>query len=131
MAAFPFFKKKEEPKPKKKAPSVEKTEVKKPAPKKITRKGAYIGSLTSPHVTEKATVLAGKNQYVFRVQPNSTKLTVKQAVEMQYGVDVDKVRMITVPSKKKRLGKIMGVKKGYRKAIVKVREGQSIQILPR
>ena len=131
MSAFPFFKKKEEKKPEKKAPSVEKTEVTKPAPKKVTRKGAYIHALAVPHVTEKATVLAEKNQYVFKVQPNSTKLTVKQAVETQYGVSVDKVRMITVPSKKKRLGKIMGIKKGYRKAIVKVREGQSIQILPR
>ena len=134
MSAFPFFKKKEEPK--KQAPSVKKPEVETKAestiaPKKITRRGAYIHALAVPHVTEKATVLAEKNQYVFKVQPNSTKLTVKQAVEMQYGVSVDKVRMITVPSKKKRLGKIMGVKKGYRKAIVKVKEGQSIQILTR
>jgi len=136
---FPFFKKKEV-KPKK-APVVKKpkatvkeavkTPVKKAAVKKVIRKGDYIGALKSPHVTEKATVLAGKNQYIFQVQANSTKGTVKQAVQAQYGVNVDKVRMVTVPSKKKRLGKILGIKKGYRKAIVKVREGQSIQILPR
>ncbi len=136
MSAFPFFKKKEEKKPKKapvvkEAPKAEvKAPVKKAAPKRV-RKGAFIGALTSPHVTEKATVLAGKNQYVFKIQPNATKLTVKQAVEGQYGVSVDKVRMITIPSKKKRLGRIMGIKKGYRKAIVKVKEGQSIEILPR
>ena len=139
MSAFPFFKKKEEklkkasiPKNTETAQEVEgEAVVKKAAPKKVVRKGEYIDALTSPHVTEKATVLAGKNQYVFKVRPTATKLTVKQAVEGKYGVDVEKVRMITVPSKKKRLGKIMGIKKGYRKAIVKVKEGQSIQILPR
>ena len=141
MSAFPFFKKKEE-KPKKaaapkKAPVVKKPEaevktpVKKTAPKKAVRKGAYIESLTSPHVTEKATVLAGRNQYVFQIQPTATKGTIKQAVENQYGVKVEKVNVITVPSKKKRLGRIMGIKKGYRKAIVKVAKGQSIEILPR
>ena len=143
MAALPFFKKKEEKvtkpvtvkKPEatlktEEKPVAEKVAPKKAAPKK-TRKGDFIGALTSPHVTEKATMLAQKNQYVFKVEATATKGTVKQAVESQYGVSVDAVRMITVPSKKKRIGKIMGIKKGYRKAIVKVREGQSLEILPR
>ena len=129
--AFPFFKKKEEVKPAPVAEKVEEKPAATPAPKRVVKKGAYISALASPHVTEKATVLAGRNEYIFKVIPNTTKLQVKRAVEQQYGVEVKGVNMITVPSKKKRLGKIKGIKKGYRKAIVKVAKGQTIEILPR
>ncbi|MBU1015066.1 50S ribosomal protein L23 [Patescibacteria group bacterium] len=83
-----------------------------------------------PHVTEKAVALAGKNQYVFRVAPHSTKHAVKQAVEEVYGVEVRGVHVISVPSKRMRRGRIQGKKPGYRKAIVRVKEGQKIDILP-
>ncbi|MEK7542426.1 MAG: 50S ribosomal protein L23 [Patescibacteria group bacterium] len=87
--------------------------------------------LTRPHITEKATELASaKNQYVFQVQTRTTKKEVKKDVEKMYGVTVERVRIINVHPKEVRLGRTKGVKKGYKKAIVKVREGQKIEILP-
>ena len=87
--------------------------------------------LARPHVTEKATALTEKNQYVFVTAPNATKIGVKNAVQQFYNVDVEQVRIIHVPSKRMRLGRIEGIKKGYKKAMVKLKEGQSIEILPR
>lgn len=88
-------------------------------------------NLRRPHVTEKATMLAERKQYTFVVVPHATKHGVKNSVQDFYGVEVTGVRMIHVPAKKIRVGKIKGIKKGYKKAIVKLKEGQSIEILPR
>lgn len=90
------------------------------------------GVLVRPNVTEKATILTEDNRYVFRVFSNATKGQVKDSVEEVYGVDVEGVRIINIPPKKVRLGRRReGVKKGYKKAIVEIREGQKIEILPR
>jgi large subunit ribosomal protein L23 len=86
--------------------------------------------LVRAHITEKATDLAGKNQYVFVVKPGASKLEVWKSVERAYGVTVEGVRVITVHAKQMRLGRIKGVKSGYKKAIVKVKDGQKIEILP-
>ena len=87
--------------------------------------------LKSVHISEKATDLVAKNQYTFNVWPRTNKIEIKKAVEDLYGVDVLDVKIIKVPQKKKRLGKITGWKKGYKKAIVKVKKGQKIEVLPR
>ncbi|MDI6591664.1 MAG: 50S ribosomal protein L23 [Patescibacteria group bacterium] len=87
--------------------------------------------LKAPQITEKATALAGKNQYVFKVWPRANKTEIKKAIENLYGVDVVSVKIIKVPSKRRRLGRISGWRKGYKKAIVKIREGQKIEVLPR
>jgi len=87
--------------------------------------------LISPHITEKATNLSEKNQYVFKVFPKATKNQIKEAIKEVYGVDVLKVRIINVKRKRKRVRGIEGWKKGYKKAIVKIKEGQKIEILPR
>lgn len=87
--------------------------------------------LKSPHVSEKATELVGKNQYVFNVYERTNKLEIKRAIEEVYGTDVLSVKIIKVPQKKRRLGKISGFRKGYKKAIVKIKEGQKIEIMPR
>lgn len=87
--------------------------------------------LKSPHVTEKATELAKKNQYVFKVDPRASKIEIKRAIEDLYKVDVINVRIIKVPRKRRRLGRISGWRKGYKKAIVKIKKGQRIEILPR
>ena len=90
------------------------------------------GVLVRPNVTEKATILTEENKYVFRVFSNVTKGQVKDSVEEVYGVDVEGVRIINIPAKKVRLGKRReGIKKGYKKAVVKIKEGQKIEILPR
>jgi large subunit ribosomal protein L23 len=87
--------------------------------------------LESPHITEKATSLVSKNQYVFKVWPNSNKTEIKKAIENIYGVDVVDVKIINIPKKKRRLGRTAGFRKGYKKAIVKIKEGQKIEVLPR
>ncbi len=93
--------------------------------------GIAFGILKHPHVTEKATDLAEEGKYVFLVQKSANKPQVKKAVENTYGINVVKVRIINVPPKKRRMGKQEGWRKGYKKAIVEVKKGQKIEILPR
>ena len=87
--------------------------------------------LRSTHVTEKASALAGKNDYVFKVFNRTNKKEVREAVENVFGVDVIDVKIINVPGKKRRLGKITGKRPGYKKAVIKIKTGQKIEILPR
>jgi len=110
-------------------------EVKPPAapavskPKKIS--GQAYGVIKRPHVTEKATDLTSQNQYIFEVFEDSNKNQVKKAVEDVYGVDVVSVNIVNIPRKRKRLGRIEGWSGGCKKAIVKIKEGQKIEVLPR
>lgn len=101
---------------------------KKPKEKKI---GQAHRILKAPHITEKATDLSKKNQYIFKVFPRASKVEIKRAIEDIYGVDVISVKIINIPSKKRRLGRISGWKPGYKKAIIGIKEGQKIEVLPR
>lgn len=87
--------------------------------------------LKVPHVTEKATELIEENKYVFKVWPRANKVAVKEVIENIYGVDVIGVKIINIPKKQRRLGRQKGWRKGYKKAIVKIKKGQKIEILPR
>ncbi len=87
--------------------------------------------LKAPQVTEKATDLVKKNQYVFKVWSRTNKPEIKKAVEDIYGVSVVAVNIIKIPRKKRRLGKKSGFRKSYKKAVVKIKEGQKIEVLPR
>ena len=112
----------------------EKKETKKttlPKKEKKRAKSEAFRILKSPHVTERATDLVAKNRYVFNVWKRTNKNEIKKAVEDIYGVDVLNVRIINVPAKKRKLGRIEGERAGYKKAIVRVKEGQKIEILPR
>ncbi len=115
--------KKEEPK---RVPAAEKPRTKKR--KKFIQ--AY-KVLRNPHVTEKATDLTKENKYTFKVWPKTNKIEVKKTIEGLYDVDVVSVRIINVPPKRRRLGRTLGWRKGYKKAIVTVKEGQKIEVLPR
>lgn len=98
------------------------------------RKGNMIVApsiLIGPHITEKASKLEDQNDYVFKVQGNATKPEIKKAVKEVYNVDVLKVRIINVAKKSKRLGRTKGFKAGYKKAIVRIKKGQSIELMPR
>ena len=107
----------------------------KPFPEPKARKGVKAGEawrvLKTPHVTEKAAALSEKNQYVFKVWPRANKTEIGKAIKDIYGVDVLSVRIIKVPRKQRRLGKVQGWRKGYKKAIIKIKEGQKIEVLPR
>src|SRR4030042_2770297 len=132
--ALSFFKKqkKEEKKAEKleKKPVIEKsekTEISKP------KKGKKIGTayriLKSLHVTEKATDLSKNDQYVFQVFPGANKSEIKKVVEEVFNVEVIRVNIAKTPGKKRRLGRTFGWKQGCKKAIVKVKKGQKIDIL--
>ena len=81
-----------------------------------------------PVVSEKSYVLASTNKYTFRVHPNAHKTQIRQAVEDLFGVGVVDVRTMSVKSKPKRRGWTTGRTREWKKAIVEVREGDSIPI---
>ena len=66
--------------------------------------------------------------YTFEVTKDATKGSVKNAVEKIYGVTVKKVRMVHIPPKARRLGRYEGQRKQIRKALVRVKEGQKIDV---
>lgn len=86
--------------------------------------------LVQPHVTEKAGRLAGLNQYVFRVAEKATKPEIRQAIYEFYGIRPLRVRTSRVPGKRRRLGRTEGWVAGYKKAIVTLPEGKTIEVLP-
>ena len=146
MALFDFLKRKKqvekaregqkkEKKPVKKTEKVldksKATEPKKEKqPQKVVKRGKFDYQIVKqPHISEKATDLSEKNQYTFKVLPEYNKEQIKNTVEGIYGVDVVWINLIKIPAKKRRLGKTQGFRKGYRKAIVKIKEGQKIEIL--
>ena len=135
-------KKKKSEKPKKAVKAVKKVKEVKPTegvkeaerpvrPVKAAKGDIAWRVLRRPHVTEKATMLAERNQYTFDIWPKAHKTEVKKAVEDAYGVNVDSVRIIQARQKIRRRGRIEGLKRGSKKAIVKLREGQKIEVLPR
>jgi large subunit ribosomal protein L23 len=87
--------------------------------------------LVEPHVTEKATYLAQKNEYAFIVSKDANKIEIKKAIEDIYEVKVEEVRIINIPGKTKRVGRKQGFKSGYKKAIIKIKKGQEIEVLPK
>jgi len=83
-----------------------------------------------PIVTEKATLLLEQNKYVFDVLPKATKPEIKAAIESLFEVKVTKVNTINPPRKKRRVGRFIGYKTRYKRAIVTLAEGDSITLFP-
>lgn len=80
-----------------------------------------------PIVTEKSTIMREDlNQYVFRVIPRATKREIASAVEELFEVSVTDVRTIRMQGKKKRLGRNLGRRPSWKKAIVTLAEGDSV-----
>ena len=83
--------------------------------------------LLAPVVSEKSTRVADKNrQYVFRVAGEATKPEIKAAVELLFKTKVDSVTVSVVKGKKKRFGRFMGRRNDWKKAYVRLAEGQEI-----
>jgi large subunit ribosomal protein L23 len=86
--------------------------------------------LLSPRVTEKTTqVSEDSNQYVFHVVRDANKSEVKGAVEMLFDVNVEAVRIVNVKGKNKSFRMRPGKRSDWKKAYVRVQEGQVIDIL--
>jgi len=86
--------------------------------------------LKNPIVTEKTTDLGKSGKYVFLVDKNATATEAKKIVENIYNVKVVNTNVINVKSKKRRLGVSVGVKPGYKKIIMTLKEGQKLDTMP-
>jgi len=84
--------------------------------------------LIAPVVSEKSYGLIEQRKYAFRVHPDAHKTQIRQAVEELFQVRVQAVNVIKVQPKPKRRGLIRGQRPGWKKAIVQLREGDSIEI---
>ena len=81
----------------------------------------------APVVSEKSTFVADQNrQYVFRVADDATKPEIKAAVELMFKIKVDSVTVLNVRGKARRFGKVIGRRRNWKKAYVRVAEGQEI-----
>jgi large subunit ribosomal protein L23 len=81
-----------------------------------------------PLVTEKTTLMREGNQYIFEVDTRANKIEIEKAVEKLFKVKVLDVRTLNVLGKKKRYGRQQGKKSDWKKAIVTVAPGSSIEI---
>jgi large subunit ribosomal protein L23 len=81
-----------------------------------------------PVVSEKSYVLSAANRYTFRVHADAHKTQIRQAVQELFDVRVVEVRTLSVKSKPKRRGTVSGRTRTWKKAIVQLREGDSIPI---
>jgi large subunit ribosomal protein L23 len=84
--------------------------------------------LLAPVVSEKSYSLIGDRKYTFKVHKNAHKTQVRQAVEELFAVHVENVNILKVQPKPKRRGASKGIRPGWKKAIVQVREGETIEI---
>ncbi len=83
-----------------------------------------------PIVTEKATLLMEQNKYVFEVVPKATKPQIKAAIESLFDVKVLSVNTLNQARKKRRVGRFVGYKSNYKRAIVTLEKGDSITLFP-
>ena len=86
--------------------------------------------ILKPIVTEKATRQMEENKYVFDVLPKATKPEIKAAIESLFDVSVTSVNTLKLPRKKRRVGRYIGYKAQYKRAIVTLKEGDKITLFP-
>lgn len=88
----------------------------------------YHSIIRYPSITEKNTLMReAENKYVFEVLKTATKPEIKTAVEKLFNVSVESVNTMIVKGKLKRMGKFSGYKSDWKKAIVKIQQGQKIE----
>ena len=88
----------------------------------------HYDSIVSPIITEKSTILSENNQVVFEVAINATKPEIKDAVEQLFSVTVTAVNTLKLKGKTKRFRGIPGRRKDVKKAIVTLKDGDTIDI---
>jgi len=84
--------------------------------------------LLAPVLSEKSYSLIDERKYAFKIHPDAHRLQVRQAVEQLFDVHVERVNILKVQAKPKRRGLIKGTRAGWKKAIVQVRQGETIPI---
>lgn len=83
-----------------------------------------------PLVTEKATLLLADNKYTFEVSQKASKPEIKAAIEMLFDVKVTGVNTSNPPRKTRRMGRFMGYKPQYKRAVVTLAPGDTITLFP-
>jgi large subunit ribosomal protein L23 len=83
-----------------------------------------------PILTDKSTKMLEDHQYCFSVVKNAKKNQIKEAIEYIFGVKVIKVNTLTPPLKKRKIGGFIGKKPQYKKAIVKLKPEDKIDLFP-
>ena len=84
--------------------------------------------IIAPVVTEKTAALAENNVYTFKVSKDANKTQIKQAIEEAFNVKVSEVRTLNTKSKKRRVGRYTGNTKTYKKAIITLMDGYTIEV---
>ena len=86
--------------------------------------------LIEPHVSEKTTLLnQNSGQIAFKVRSDSNKKQIKRAVEEMFNVKVSSVKTVSVKGKKKRMGMRSGKTNDWKKAYIKLEEGQNLDFM--
>ena len=88
----------------------------------------YSDIIIAPVITEKSMTERSQNVYTFKVVKEATKTDIKAAVEAAFKVEVEKVNTLNTKSKRRRVGKYPGRTKTYKKAIVTLKDGSSIDL---
>jgi large subunit ribosomal protein L23 len=88
--------------------------------------GDLLNLLKYPSLTEKSINLYGDRQYTFVVDRSLTKIQIKYIIEKIFNVNIIQVNTSNLPVKTKRVGKFVGKKASYKKAYVKLKEGETI-----
>jgi len=97
-------------------------------PQKATPEARHYDVVLAPHITEKSTLLSETNSVVFKVAPKATKPEIKAAIEALFGVTVLNVNTIVSKGKTKRWKGKPYQRSDMKKAIVRLAEGQSIDV---
>ena len=88
----------------------------------------YLDTIISPNITEKATSLSEFNKVVFKVHKSASKNSIKKNIEKIFKVNVVKINTINLKGKSKMVKNRKVYKSGYKKAIVTLKKGQSIDL---
>ena len=92
------------------------------------KKFHYLDTIISPNVTEKSTSLSEFNKIVFKVNKGANKNTIKRSIEKIFKVNVIKVNTINIKGKSKLVRNKKAYKSGYKKAVVTLKKGQTIDL---
>ena len=92
------------------------------------KKFHYLDTIISPNITEKSTSLSEFNKIVFNVHKGASKNSIKKSIEKIFKVNVVKINTINIKGKTKMVKNIKAFKPGYKKAIITLKKGQSIDL---
>ena len=92
------------------------------------KKFHYLDTIIAPNITEKSTSLSEFNKIVFKVHKGASKSSIKRSVEKIFKVNVVKINTINLKGKTKMVRNKKASKPGYKKAIITLKKGQSIDL---